>query len=117
MGYPLLMACFKLRPVKIYYFQATKIGLKIGNGLRKLKIISGDPEKIKDLILNDTDDGASTILRYKALNICLNNQAKIDQEVNKSLSCFDNYFRKTCAMGVSKEWVVWLQTLLLQLNR
>ena len=115
--FPLLIACFRLRPVKVYYFQATNIGLKIGNGFRKLKIISNEPEKIKNLFLNDTHDAAQTILVCEALNICLNNQAKIDQEVNKSLTCFENYFRKTCAMGVSKEWVVWLKNLLLQLNR
>ena len=83
--FSLLKACFILRPAKIYYFQATKIGLKIANWFRAFKIIFGEPQKIKDLILNDTCDGAASILRFEALKICLNNHAKSNQEVKKCI--------------------------------
>ena len=93
--FPLFRACFKLQPVKVYYFQSTKMGLKIANLFEALKVISGEPSKIENLFLNDTYDGVNITLRYKALNICLNNQARIDQEVAKCLSWFEKYFAKT----------------------
>jgi hypothetical protein len=115
--FPLLTACLRLRPARVYYFQASKMGLKIANWLKAFKIIFEDPTKINDLFLNDTYDGTSSISRFEALNICIKNQTQIDQEVNKCLPGFEDYFRKTCAIGISKEWLVWLQGLLLQLNR
>lgn len=114
--FPLLTAYFRLRSARVYYFETTKIGLKIAGCLRVFKIISREPAKIKDLNLADTY-GASSILRFEALSICLKNQDKINEEANNCLPGFKNYFRKTCAAGVSKEWTALLQALLFQLNR
>jgi hypothetical protein len=115
--FPLLRACFRLRPARVYYFQASKMGLKIANWLKTFKIISEDPTQIYDRLLNDTNDNAASILRFEALNICLKNQAPINQQVNKCLPGFENHYQQICVTGIRKEWVLWLQELFFQLNR
>ena len=113
---PLLKACFRLRPTQLYYFRASRMGLKLSGWIKNLKIISGDPNKIQDLYLNDTKDSAASILRFNAQQDCIRSQDRIFQEVKKILPEFDSFFQQICATGVRKEWQIWLQELYLQLH-
>jgi hypothetical protein len=115
--FPLLKTCFNLRPAKIFYFQASKTGLKIACWLGKFGFVSRTPIKIDDVFMNDTQDSIVLINKFESLNICLEHQDKIDNLVNKNLSDYDSYFRSVCAVGIIKELDNWLETLLFQINR
>jgi len=115
--FPLLKICFKMRPATVFYFQASKTGLKIACWLEKFGFISRPPIKIDDVFMNDTQDSIVLLNKFESLNICLEHHDKIYNLVNKNLSDYDSYFRTVCAVGVRKELGNWLETLLFQINR
>lgn len=114
--FPLLKACLRLRPASIYYFQASTTGLKIAAWFKTLTLISRDPIKVENIFFSDTEDCVFSISMYESVKICLKYQDKINNTVDKCLPKYDDYFRQVCAVGVRKEWQVWLEKLLLQLN-
>ena len=113
---PLLRECFRLRPVTVYYVRATTVGLKIAAWFKVFGIILGDPIKVNNLYLCDTDEAAQAAIRVESSNSCLKHQGRIDQWADKCLPGFDFYFRKVCAVGVRKEWQSFLGVVLQQLN-
>ncbi|MBT5715489.1 MAG: hypothetical protein HOI70_01105, partial [Opitutae bacterium] len=115
--YPLLAACFKLKPTTVYYFRASKVGLKIAGWLKTLRIISKEPVMVDDIYLIDSKENSYSINMFESLNSCLKNQDRINNLVDKYLPEYDSYFRQVCAVGVRKQWQLWLQELLFQLNR
>jgi len=114
--FPLLEVCLKLRPATVFYFRASKIGLKIADWLKTFRIISKDPIRVDDVYLCDTKDSVFLINKFESLNLCLKSQERINNLVDKCLPEFDSYFRQVCSVGVRKEWQVWLDALLFQLS-
>ena len=113
---PLLRVCFAMRPVTIFYFQASAFGLKLATCLKMLRLASGEPRQIKDVFLSDTPHNIGSKMRFEVLKLCIKNQPDINKLVEKILPKFGSYFREVCATGVRKEWQNWLDQLLLQLN-
>jgi hypothetical protein len=114
--FPLLKASLRLRPVEIYYLRATAMGLRIAAWLKTFRIISKAPIKIDDLYLNDTRENAYLINMFKSAKICLKNQDRINKLVDKCIPKYDSYFQQVCAVGVRKEWELWVESILSQLN-
>ena len=79
--FPLLKTCFGSRASTIYYYSASKIGLKITDWLKAIRVISKAPTKVKNLSMTDTEDCALSAIRFESLNKCLQNQEKINKYV------------------------------------
>ena len=114
--FPLLRVCFAMRPVTIFYFQASRFGLKLATYLKIFRLVSGEPRQIKDVVLCDTPHNVATEVRFESLKLCLKNQSGINELVEKIIPEFGSHFREVCATGVRKEWQIWLEVLLIQLN-
>jgi hypothetical protein len=114
--FPLLKACFKLRPATLCYFKVSKLGLALSFLLKLLKLVSGNPRKVKDLFLTDLPLNGVLKSRYEVFQACLKNQSKINKFVDKCLPKMDPRVREICATGVRKQWQLLLENALLQRN-
>ena len=87
---PLLKVCFRFRPVKIYYLQASKMGLQLTTWFKTLRVIIDDPIQVNNLYLGDTKDNVFLTSMFKALKLCLQYQEEINSLSNKVLTQYDS---------------------------
>jgi hypothetical protein len=111
---PLLKICIKMNPVKIFYFEASKLGLGWALFLKKLNLVSGNPKPIKDYILTDTPQNGVSEIRFNVFEACKKYQEKIKNLVNPYLPKKDSPFLDIYEKGVSKTWQLWLEDILFQ---
>ena len=113
---PLLKICIKMRPATIYYFKASRLGLGLAFLLKMVKLVSGNPRKVKDSYLSDIALNGLSESRFEVFEACIKNQSKISKLIDKCLPTMDSNCREVCAIGVRKQWQLWLEDLLIKRN-
>ncbi|MBT5470209.1 MAG: hypothetical protein HOK41_06365 [Nitrospina sp.] len=111
---PLLKICIKMNPVKIFYFEASKLGLGWALLLKKLNLVSGNPKPIKDYILTDTPQNGISEIRFNVFEACKKYQLKIKKLVDECLPKVDSHSRSIYETGVRKKWQLWLEEIIFQ---
>ena len=107
--FPLMRICLKMKPITIYYFKASRFGLWLAFLFKVITLASGNPRKIKELILTDIPQNGVSESRFKVFEACIKNQHRIDKLVEKYIPKLSDHFRKICAIGVRKQWQLWLE--------
>ncbi|MEK9627529.1 MAG: hypothetical protein VW455_00760 [Nitrospinota bacterium] len=112
--FPLLKICFKNRPVKIFYFEASNLGLGWAYFLKLLQLVSANPSPIKDYILTDEPLNGVSEVRFHAYKACINYQSKIKERISRYFPKIESRFLDIYETGVRKIWQLWLEEVIFQ---
>ena len=114
--FPLIKIYLIKGSLVIYYYHASSRGFQLASLLRKLGLLSQEPERIKYIRFADLPQCQVLTLRHLVFRSCSTQLKRIEYITKKCFPFLSSSEKNFYAVNVRKAWEAWLEPLLLLRN-
>ncbi len=110
--FPLIKMCSK-GSLCVHYYHASPGGLQLISLLRRMRLVSREPTRIKEIYWRDSPQGQVWNFRHLSFRACSAQLEKIECITRTCLPSLGCSEKKFYALSVRKTWEAWLEPVLL----